>query len=360
MFCEKCGVKISDDAKVCYSCGEKVKIFEGNSITEKSESGEVSQQSGNVMTEKMKCVRTLILVFVPLILFIVIAVIINNISKTTLSGSYGYGQTSTGYCTYKIDFNRNGSCLWEQSGTLFTGEYRYNGNDTFIITIGGKGIYSDTTFKAERNGNSLIISGGIFSKAEFKRTEIKVGNTIYFGSYEQDNNLDNGNEPISWRILSVDYGRALLLSEYVLEAKPYNETQEAVTWENCTLRAWLNDEFYNTAFDYEQKKSIVGNVSILSEKGAIQYLNADSGNNPFVGDSVDIKVTEYMKIYNRFSQFSFISLDQPVCWLSTPVSDEKSPQGNVYAYWSGMLETYPADTTRGVCPVIQIDLDYFE
>ena len=85
------------------------------------------------------------------------------------------------------------------------------------------------------------------------------GDIITFGHYEQDNNLDNGPEPIEWIILDYDEAthRALLLSRYGLEAKPYNTEEVGTTWEKCTLRSWLNDEFLNAAFSTEEQSAIL-------------------------------------------------------------------------------------------------------
>ena len=83
-----------------------------------------------------------------------------------------------------------------------------------------------------------------------------VGSTITFGCYEQDNDLSNGAEPIEWRVLAVENGRALLISAYGLDARPYNDSDTSVTWETCSLRQWLNGEFYNTAFNDSEKIAI--------------------------------------------------------------------------------------------------------
>ena len=85
---------------------------------------------------------------------------------------------------------------------------------------------------------------------------LNVGNRITFGSYEQDNKLSNGPEPIGWRVLEVSGGSALIVSEYALDARAYNEDYESVTWETCTLRKWLNGEFYETAFNEDEKVRI--------------------------------------------------------------------------------------------------------
>jgi hypothetical protein len=50
-----------------------------------------------------------------------------------------------------------------------------------------------------------------------------------------------------WRVLEVVDGKALVISQAVLEYRPYNpEWQVEVTWEDCALRAYLNNDFYNS------------------------------------------------------------------------------------------------------------------
>ena len=84
-----------------------------------------------------------------------------------------------------------------------------------------------------------------------------AGDIITFGTYEQDNNTGNGAEPIEWLVLDNQGDRMLVISRYGLDCQPYNEADIGeVTWEICTLRSWLNSEFYNTAFNDSEKASI--------------------------------------------------------------------------------------------------------
>ena len=81
------------------------------------------------------------------------------------------------------------------------------------------------------------------------------GEFVKFGRYPQRTN--SRSEPIEWIVLGTDYpGSRLLLSRYGLEAKPYNDDYNDVTWKDCTLRKWLNSEFYETAFTEEEKARI--------------------------------------------------------------------------------------------------------
>ena len=80
----------------------------------------------------------------------------------------------------------------------------------------------------------------------------KKGDTIVFGHYEQDNKKENGAEPIEWIVQNTDDNTILLLSKYVLDCLPYNDADEETSWETCSLRRWLNEQFISDAFtEYE-------------------------------------------------------------------------------------------------------------
>lgn len=77
-----------------------------------------------------------------------------------------------------------------------------------------------------------------------------------FGTYEQDCGADNGMESIKWFILDVEDGRATLLSVHLLDCQRYHPEEADVTWEDCALRAWLNDDFLNAAFTKAEQEYI--------------------------------------------------------------------------------------------------------
>lgn len=89
---------------------------------------------------------------------------------------------------------------------------------------------------------------------------VKVGSIIKFGNYPQ--NTKDKKEPIEWRVLAVKGGKALVISQYALDCKKYNEKRESTSWEKCTLRKWLNSDFLNSAFDSTEQNLIqVSNVT---------------------------------------------------------------------------------------------------
>ncbi|MBE6802677.1 MAG: toll/interleukin-1 receptor domain-containing protein [Ruminococcaceae bacterium] len=102
-----------------------------------------------------------------------------------------------------------------------------------------------------------------------------VGDIYTFGSYEQDNDTSNGKEAIEWLILDKQGTQILVISKYALDCKPYNEEYEYVTWETCTLRSWLNDEFINAAFT-EEEKAMIPTVTVTADENP-EY-STDPGN----------------------------------------------------------------------------------
>jgi len=91
--------------------------------------------------------------------------------------------------------------------------------------------------------------------------DLKNGDFLYLGSYEQDNNLENGAEPILWKVLYREGDKLYCRSAFVLEALPWNEngivdTENPFRWDVSTLRKWLNEDFYEAAFSNEEKARI--------------------------------------------------------------------------------------------------------
>ena len=84
-----------------------------------------------------------------------------------------------------------------------------------------------------------------------------IGATVLFGRYEQDNDFSNGSEKIEWIVLDVQDGKSLLLSKYLLDSKPYNDSIGETTWAECSLREWLNHEFMDSAFTGRDQERIL-------------------------------------------------------------------------------------------------------
>ncbi|NOK62854.1 MAG: hypothetical protein GFH27_549293n251 [Chloroflexi bacterium AL-W] len=80
----------------------------------------------------------------------------------------------------------------------------------------------------------------------------KPGEIITFGTYPQMADASD-TTPIKWRVLQNSGKDLFMLSEYILDCKQYHGEFTDITWCDCDLRKWLNNEFYNVAFNADEK-----------------------------------------------------------------------------------------------------------
>ena len=87
-----------------------------------------------------------------------------------------------------------------------------------------------------------------------KPFSVKAGDRLPFGQYPQGANGET--EPLVWRVLDVQDGKALLITEKVIDCVKYHTTRSEVDWTNSSLRSWLNGAFVSKAFDDTEQKRI--------------------------------------------------------------------------------------------------------
>jgi cation diffusion facilitator CzcD-associated flavoprotein CzcO len=80
-------------------------------------------------------------------------------------------------------------------------------------------------------------------------------------------------EDISWRVLSRDGDQVLLLADRNLDIRKFDNTETG--WENSSIKAWLNGEFYNQAFANEAQKAAI----IDSDYGKVYLPSLDETQN---------------------------------------------------------------------------------
>jgi hypothetical protein len=83
---------------------------------------------------------------------------------------------------------------------------------------------------------------------EIASGEKTVGDSVVFGNF--------GGREITWQVLAVEDGRALVITQDLIDIRLYNEKPGNIAWESCTLRTWLNADFLNTAFTEDERKAI--------------------------------------------------------------------------------------------------------
>lgn len=132
-----------------------------------------------------------------------------------------------------------------------------------------------------------------------------VGSLIKYGKYEQDNDSSNGIEDIEWIILAKDDNKMLVISDKAIDCKPYHSSYGNTTWEECSLRRWLNDTFVNEAFTTEEQEKIL-TTNVTAD--ANPDYDTDAGND--TEDKVFLlSIEEVNRYFNNDSERQCVSTE---------------------------------------------------
>lgn len=203
----------------------------------------------------------------------------------------------------------------------------------------------------------------------YKTEKIKsasVGDTVLFGSYEQNGISADGGEEIEWTVLDKKDGKILVISQYCLACRPFHSDSVSATWDASSIRQWLNEAFFTAAFSEEEQGRIsaaavpahknpsfpdvaagtdtTDRVFLLSLDEAKQYFTSAQG--------MQGKLTPAAEKENETSSLK----DGSVWWLRTPGTNGSYTAGVEsmgYVFPTG----YYRSTTRGIRPAMWITLD---
>ena len=89
---------------------------------------------------------------------------------------------------------------------------------------------------------------------------MQAGDHIVLGNY-------------NWQVLDIQEERALLITEDMIEQRPYHDAYEETTWADCALRQYLNGEFYDRFTVVDQARII----PILNENLDNQWYGTKGG-----------------------------------------------------------------------------------
>ena len=128
-------------------------------------------------------------------------------------------------------------------------------------------------------------------------------------------------EPLLWRALEIRDGTALLLSDAAVECEPFQVDLQDVSWENCTLRSWLNgygaqensskidysggESFLDMAFSAEEQKAILESP-VRNEKN--YYFGMDSGDE--TNDRIFLPAESELFVYDSSEIHGFSRRDE--------------------------------------------------
>jgi len=202
-----------------------------------------------------------------------------------------------------------------------------------------------------------------------------VWHSIYFGRYPQSDSDGVDMEPIKWRVLQVKGNNAFLISDQILDGKPYHSDAVSTSWKNSSIREWLNKYFYARAFTDAEKAAIIkttvknndsgGNtrdsVYLLSEEEAVfdySLTNAKQPDYGFINDTFSTtrvaRATDYAHKNDVRRYWDYGKAD----WYlrNYKVSDDGTPYVRT-VYRDGRLSVDSSfDSANGIRPVLHLDL----
>ena len=94
-------------------------------------------------------------------------------------------------------------------------------------------------------------------------SDSQIDDVVIFGRY-------------TWYVTDKTDGICTLLCQGPVANMPYNDSKDDITWENCSLRRWLNEDFYNSKFSDGEKAAIVTTHNTFTEDDF--HYETDCGN----------------------------------------------------------------------------------
>ncbi len=220
------------------------------------------------------------------------------------------------------------------------------------ILIIGLGTY--------RNYFSVSASGGL-----------KVGSTIVLGSFDQDDNQNNGKESLNWTVREITDGKALIVSNICVKAIAYNTSGNSNSWRDSDVRAWLNNDFYFSTFSSAERYAISA-MSIPTKRLSIKEGNTLGYSDGDADTTVDhIFILDYSQVTKLESEpsapisvketfFSEGKRKHLFFWVRNPLDKD-----NGLAYGFKMDEAKdsyfisPINMVALVMPALYIDIDRY-
>ena len=283
-------------------------------------------------------------------------------------------------------YNRvNGSGTTDENGNyILFGEYPqtikadnvtvYNITDNRGYYLGSDGEYYAKVIANKYNNSYLTDS----SDSKFTNGSSIIDGAVYYFKVE----------PIKWRILEEKDGTVTLLCEMIIDAQKYDNSSN--NYANSDIRAWLNDNFYNTAFNDLQKALLntvevdnsarstnPNNNSTYWNSGKNNYACSNTNDKVWLLSLQDVTKTSYgfnssmsnedtfrAKFTTDFARANSAFIEtrsgyEGNCWwwLRSPTYDSSNKVSDCGTVGNVVRSVLYVDTKVGVAPVIKISLN---
>ena len=152
--------------------------------------------------------------------------------------------------------------------------------------------------------------------------DVEVGVVVNLGQVTFNDSAGNQfSEDVGWQVLAIEEGQALVISEKILDLRPYNSKEEELSaWENSEIRGWLNGDFFNGLPDFVRdnaQKTRIENtanpefgssgggttediVFLLSIEEALSYFQTDEERQV----TIDVDDPSFARVIDAYSEES--------------------------------------------------------
>lgn len=208
-----------------------------------------------------------------------------------------------------------------------------------------------------------------------KYRRISKGDTNYNGHFGDSDYRYFKWEPIKWRVLQNNGSTLFVIADQGLDCKDYHEEYTFITWEDSTLRNWLNNSFYHTAFSSKEQEAVVSqtiankkNPEYGTEGGNktndnVYLLSMGEASNPSYGFCKDYDTNSESRLLKpsdyAHAMGAYTGIDESACscwWLRSPGSTADSAATILncgYVHRNGCSVN---TTNSTVAPVLHINL----
>lgn len=130
------------------------------------------------------------------------------------------------------------------------------------------------------------------------KLEVLGNGSVLFGSYPQT--AEGERRPIEWLVLKREKDRALLISRYALDCKPYHVERKPISWVESSLRQWLNEDFLLNAFTADDQRLIsISAVSVEHDPSSQDELTTATMDKVFLLSIIEAKMLFFSDMDRR-------------------------------------------------------------
>ncbi|MBQ7486300.1 MAG: SH3 domain-containing protein, partial [Clostridia bacterium] len=211
------------------------------------------------------------------------------------------------------------------------------------------------------SGGDTLVTGDIFLFGDEYRYRNPDGNTL------------------EWDVLALNEYGALLLTHYVIDCIPYEEFRHSTTWEESSLRTWMNGSFIQRYFSEAQRDAILrvrlqnpnnpkyGTYGGHNTTDRVFALSYAEGEQYLTRDTINTTATEYAR--SKGAKLRHENKNKTVYWwLRTPGNIQQramitSLKNNTLDYEGNGVGTYFDDGLRnntGVRPALWLSWAYIK